>query len=179
MNKSKKKQIQIDSDDDDVYYVENDDIEESEFEKQCSLVLDKITKNYKEQKSDIKELIKLYKNETKQLKKNQRIKKIEKCGFTNDEQVPQSIAKFLKLDLNSKMPRTELTKLFYEELKNRKLCYEQDKRVFRADTELKKLFNLPDTVNDSIDAKDKTGLNFFNLQTYIAKCYPKNNNIDK
>lgn len=155
---------------------------ESEFIKKCETLINELTKTYKEQRNKIKNLMKLHKSELKNSKRRNKDRKKPETGFTKSEIVPDNLAKFIGIDKGTEMPRTALTKLVYNEIKNRKLYYEKDRRVLRADEELKKIFKLPDSVNMSINPKDELGFNFFNLQKYIAKCYPAKptgNNIVK
>lgn len=148
----------------------------SQFLKSCDLLLDKITKNYKEQRDDLRQLMKQHRQEMKNVKKGSKKKKsTKKTGFTKPELVPEGLAKLVGLEVGTEMPRTELTKEVYAIFKDRNLFYENDKRVLRADKEIKRVFDLPDNVNDSTDPKDENGLNFYNIQTYIAKCYKNEN----
>lgn len=145
---------------------------DTEFTLLCESLLEKITKNYKEQKDDIKKLLKMHRNELRNAKKTTKKRKNNiKTGFTKPEKVPDKLAKFLGLNLGTVLPRTNITKKVYDEIKNRGLLYEKDKRVIRADKELLKLFDLTENVNKSVDPYDKNGINFFNLQRYIAKVY--------
>ena len=148
------------------------DTNESEFDKKCNAVLEQLANSYKQSRELVRNLMKVHKQEMKLLKKGYKKKKepIE-TGFTKPETVPLVLAKLVGLPKDSVMPRTELTKKVYKVFKDRNLFYEKDKRVLRVDKELKKIFNLTDDVNKSIDPKDKNGINFYNFQKYIAKCY--------
>jgi chromatin remodeling complex protein RSC6 len=141
---------------------------EDPFLLKCEELINKITKNYRSERDEIRELMKLYKKELKN-KKNK--KKNKETGFTKPEIVPEELANFIGIEKGTEMPRTELTKRVYKEIKRRGLFYKNDKRVLRADKEIQKMFKLKDNVNKINDPKDKEGFNFFNLQTYIAKCY--------
>jgi len=148
------------------------DSDTSEFIKQCDVLLIKINKNYKEQKSEIKNLIKLHKKELKTARRYKKGKQNrDKTGFTKPTIVPDKLSSLIGLERGTIMSRTELTKLIYHELHKRDLYYKNDKRVLRADNEIRKIFNLPESVNQSVDPKDKNGFNFYNLQKYIARCY--------
>lgn len=169
----KKNIIVSESDDENISseHVENEE-QDSEFVKKCDILLIKITKNYREQRDEIRNLIKLHKHELKNVNKNKKSKKIkDKIGFTKPSIVPDKLAEFLKLEKGTKMSRPELTKLLCIEFKKRNLFYKKDERVIIPDNDVKKLFCLPKDADKSTDPKDKNGLNFYNLQHYVAQCY--------
>ena len=146
--------------------------EDPKFIIKCDALLEKITKDYRANRDAIRDLKKQYKQEMKAAKKNSRKRKTnKKTGFTKSEIVPPKLAKLIGVEKGTTMPRTQLTKEIYAVIKERGLYYENDKRVLRADKELKKIFHLSDDVNKSIDPHDENGFNFFNIQTYIALCY--------
>lgn len=166
----------------------------SEFIKQSELLLEKITKNYKEQRDDIRNLVKLHKKEIRSIKKNKRTRKTkDKTGFTKPSVVPDKLTEFLGINKGMELSRTELTALLCKEFNQRNLYHKKDRRIIVPDNDVKKLFNLPKDSDKSNNPKDKNGLNFYNLQTYIARCYnefnandiktseimhhPKNNNL--
>jgi len=151
-----------------------------EFEQQCEFVLKKLTDNYREQREEIRNLIKLHNKDMKTIsktkhKKNNHPKK-DKSGFTKPSVIPDKLATFVGIKKGSVMSRTELTGLICNEFKKRNLYYEHDKRVIIPDEDVKKLFNLSDNAVKSTNPKDKDGLNFYNLQKYIAECYNEYNN---
>ena len=153
---------------------EKDDksLDDSQFIKACEVLLNKITQNYREQRDEIRELMKLHKKELRANKKNNKYKKNkDKSGFTKPTPVPDKLAEFLKLEKGCLMSRPQVTALLYDEFKRRNLYYKKDERVIIPDNDVKKLFNLPKDADKSTDAKDKNGLNFYNLQKYIAQCY--------
>ena len=153
---------------------------EMEFMKLCDELINKINKNAKEQKNDIRILKKKYKKDIKfALKmKGRKNKGKKKTGFTTDEVVPQKLAKLIGVTYGTKMPRTVLTSKVYNVIKERNLYYDEDKRVLRADDEIRQIFDLPIDVNNSKNAKDQYGFNFFNIQKYIAKCYQNDKNVN-
>jgi chromatin remodeling complex protein RSC6 len=55
-------------------------------------------------------------------------------------------------------------------LKERKLCDEKDHRIFRPDTQMRKVFGLSDSVMTSTSHKDTNGFNFMTLQKHISRC---------
>jgi chromatin remodeling complex protein RSC6 len=73
------------------------------------------------------------------------------------------------------MSGPEITKQVWKQMKERGLTYENDKRVFRTNAEVSKLFNVPESVNNSTTYNDlENGFNFCNLQKYIAHAIGKN-----
>ena len=151
---------------------DNDCDDEYNFYKQSELLLERINKDHKEQKNELKNLIKLHKKEMKLMKKNKRVRKNkDKTGFTKPNVVPDKILDFLKLDKGTELSRTDLTGLLCKEFTRRNLHHNKDKRIIRPDNDVKKLFNLSKEADTSNNPKDKNGLNFYNLQTHIAKCY--------
>lgn len=150
----------------------SDNYDNSPFIIACEALLDKITVQYRQQREEIRDLIKLHRKELKSYKKHKKNKLLkDKSGFTKETPVPDGLAQFLKLEKGTLMSRPQVTALLCEEFKRRGLYYTEDKRVIRPDADVKKLFNLQDNVDSSINARDNNGLNFFNLQKYIAKCY--------
>lgn len=146
-----------------------------EFLESYGLLLEKIKSDYQKNRSDLDKLYKLHLKQVRNADKIRR-KKRGKTGFTKPAAVPDNLAKFLKIPIGTVLSRTEITKQIYSELRKRKLYYEKDERVLRADEEIKILFNLPESVNTSTNPKDKTGFNFYNLQKYIAVCYKNKTN---
>ena len=65
---------------------------------------------------------------------------------------------------DQELPRTVLTKMIYDYIKENSLQAEEDKRVINPDSTLRKLFHLK---------KDDT-LEFKNFQTYMARLYKRN-----
>lgn len=89
-------------------------------------------------------------------------------GFAKPQVVPEKLAKFIGVKGGSELTGPEITSAVWKQLKSRNLTYENDKRVFRTNKEVSALFNVPSTVNNSVDHRDENGFNFCNLQTYIA-----------
>ena len=146
--------------------------EDPEFIIKCDALLEKITQDYRSNRDAIRDLKKQYRHEMKVAKKNCRKRKTsKKTGFTKSEVVPSKLAKLIGVEKGTTMPRTQLTKEIYAVIKDRGLYYDNDKRVLRADKELRKIFNLSKNVNESTNPHDVDGFNFFNIQTHIALCY--------
>lgn len=149
-----------------------DSTKESDFIQQCEKLIEKLKKNSKEQRDEVKNLIKLYKKEVRTIKKTKKKRNMkDKTGFTKPEFIPDKLADFVNIPKGTVMSRTELTNLLYKEFEKRNLYYKNDKRVIIPDQDVKKLFDLSNDSDKIIDPKDKNGLNFYNLQKHIAKCY--------
>jgi chromatin remodeling complex protein RSC6 len=125
----------------------------------------------------MKQLYQAYSTDMKYASKHRKKrKKKTKSGVTIPIKIPNDLADFINVEHNSEMTRCELQKILCKTLKDKKLQYEKDKRILRADDELKKIFNLPESVNQVTDAKDKNGFTIFTLQKYISKKLKESNN---
>lgn len=89
-------------------------------------------------------------------------------GFAKPQVVPEKLAKFIGVKSGAELTGPEITSKVWKQLKDRNLTYEKDKRVFRTNKEVTALFNVPASVNNSVDHRDENGFNFCNLQTFIA-----------
>ena len=131
-------------------------------------ILDNTMKSCKLAKTLITKIVKIHEhNEKKSCKK----KKDKLYGVMEKKKIPDKVIKYLKLPKGTLMTRNEIVSSIYKSVKDKGLCYEGDKRIFRADSELLELFNLPESVNESVNVKDKNGFNFFTLSTLLAKLY--------
>ena len=101
--------------------------------------------------------------------KNKRNGERKKTGFVLKVLLPDGMAKLVGVKVGTYMSLPEYTKLFYKVLETRNLRYEQNKKVFRADDEMMKVFNLPASVNQSTDPNDKNGFNFVTLQRIFSQ----------
>lgn len=146
--------------------------ESDEFTKYCDEYLKQLSTEYKEKKNQIRQMMKLHKQSVTNARRNTRKRRSNtQTGFTKPEVVPSGLAKFIGVQEGTEMPRTELTKIVYKKISDRGLFYENDKRVLRADDEILRVFNLSKKVNESTDPHDDNGLNFYNIQRHIARCY--------
>lgn len=153
----------------------SNDINNLYFIQLCDNLINDINENAKKHKEQIRNLKNLFKKEIKNsIKYKKKNIKKKNTGFTTNEVVPKVLCDLINVEYGTKMPRTILTKKIYQILKDRNLYYEQDKRILRADDEIKKIFDLSDQVNNSTSCDDEHSFNFYNIQTYIAKCYQDN-----
>jgi hypothetical protein len=101
--------------------------------------------------------------------KRVRITKSGQTGFVKPRRLSDELCSLIDVPKGTEMSIPDYTKRFYDVLRARNLFYENDKRVFRADAQLLKLFELPASVNESVDFQDKNGFNFSTLQTTLSK----------
>lgn len=154
-----------------------------EFIKDINLTDDCIDKLYNKvvssivQLKDVKKEIKKIREYQERIKSKIRNKIDDKQkntnpkGFCEIKKVPDKLSNLLGLKQGTKLRRTTVVKLVHQELNNRNLKYEKDKRLFRADKDFKKAFDLDDYVNDLNDPKDKKSFSQFTIHTHISKLY--------
>ena len=161
-----------------------------ELKKAFNNFLENVLTGTKEIKNIIKKMDKhTYKNDinkNKLIKKNILVKK-EK-GFAEEKLVPEPIQIFFNLEKGVKMSRTKVGGLFQEYLKKNNLKgninekNKMDKRIYKIDDNLAKLFGLSKEEIEKINScsspivKYPNGYNFFNYQTWIKKIYNENEN---
>jgi chromatin remodeling complex protein RSC6 len=125
----------------------------------------------------MKKLDAAYKHDIKKYsqRKHKRNTNYVATGFAKQVELPEYLAKFIGYDSGTLMSGPEITKQVWKQMKERGLTYENDKRVFRTNAEVSKLFNVPESVNNSTTYNDlENGFNFCNLQKYIAHAIGKN-----
>lgn len=130
------------------------------------------SKQLKELKSHLKKLELSYDHDiakTLKMKPKHKRKSNDATGFIKQIALNKDLAELIGEQENTMMSMPEYTKKFFKMMKDHKLLYEGDKRIFRTNDRIKKVFNLPDNVNESINYRDKEGFNLYNLQTYISK----------
>ena len=191
MSKNKKETIEIveNSDDDflDGFVVEsnnkigknnkkNNDIN---FIDLCNKFEEELTTNFRKQREDIRSIKKMYQKEVKKNNKHKNKGNMnETAGINKPTTVPDKLADLIGIKRGAVMPRTKVGSLIYNEFGDRGLLYSRDKRVMRVDNELKQIFNVDIIVNNSTNPKDKVdvGINFYNLHSYIKRCYDEHDN---
>jgi len=89
-------------------------------------------------------------------------------GFIKELKLSKELADLIGENEGTMISMPAYTKRFYQMLKTEQLLYEKDGRVLRANDQIKKAFNLPDSVNSSTDFRDTNGFNFYTLQKHIA-----------
>merc|ERR1711991_1039024 len=131
--------------------------------------LSSIISDLRELKGCLKDLDKGHKVELKDASKNRRNKnksgeKRDPSGFNAKQPVPQEFCEQpWGCEQDQELPRTMLTKMVYDYVKEKKLQDPDDKRKIHPDAEIKKLFHL----------KDTDELHFNNFQTYMKRLYDR------
>ena len=127
-------------------------------------------------------LKKHYKLTSKQMQKMNKGKKQNTnprspTGFGKPCFVPSSLRTLLKLDEDECVTRPTVTQKLYSYIKDNSLFDTNDKRLLRVNDNLSKALQLSTQevklINSSTSTKDKQGLNFYNIQRYVARLYPK------
>ena len=128
------------------------------------------TKVLKDLKSGVRKLETSYQHDMNKAVRAKRRKNgpNKPTGFVKELELPKELADLINVPEGTKISMPSYTKKFYEMLKRENLFYENDGRVLRANDQIKKVFNLPDSVNESTNYKDKNGFNFYTLQKHIA-----------
>jgi len=124
-------------------------------------------------------LKKFYKLTCKEVNKASRNKKNSSkrspTGFDKPCDVPQSLKTLLNINDSEQVARPVITKKIYEYIDSNNLRDTTDKRVLRVNDNLAKALSLTSqevkVINASSSPKDKSGLNFYNIQKYIKKLY--------
>lgn len=118
----------------------------------------------------LKKLESVYNSDIKKIKKSRpkRNSRPEPTGFNKPKEIPEKLAKFIGVETGTQLSGPQITKRIWKVLEDKGLLYSEDKRIFRTNSEISKLFGIPNSVNESTYHKDKNGFNFCNLQKYIA-----------
>jgi chromatin remodeling complex protein RSC6 len=98
-------------------------------------------------------------------------------GFGKPCFVPSTLRTLLKLGEDECVTRPTVTQKLYSYIKDNSLFDANDKRLLRVNESLSKALQLSaqevKLINSSTSTKDKQGLNFYNIQRYVARLYPK------
>jgi chromatin remodeling complex protein RSC6 len=98
-------------------------------------------------------------------------------GFGKPCFVPSTLRTLLKLGDDECITRPTVTQKLYSYIKDNSLFDKDDKRLLRVNDNLSKALQLSvqevKLINSSTSTKDKQGLNFYNIQKYVARLYPK------
>lgn len=148
------------------------------FKKEMTLLTEQVNEFSEKLKSLKQTLKKMESAYIADINKVHKMKKVGKktkkeSGFVAKRQVPTDLAKFIGVPENTMMSLPEYTGKFCDELKKRDLIYDKDKRVYRADKDVKKIFGFTDEINTSTSSKDKNGFNFSTLQKNINNAFTK------
>jgi len=94
-------------------------------------------------------------------------------GFNKERDFNDELLDLIDVPHGTKMSMPQYTKKLWETLKEKKLLEEDDARIIRVNDSIKTAFNLTNeqvkVMNNSKKFRDKNGLNFTTLQSYISK----------
>jgi chromatin remodeling complex protein RSC6 len=136
--------------------------------------VERANKMNKELRNKLNKLEATYRHDlTRALKSRKQKKDNKPTGFVKKSVIPADLLKLVNEKPGVEMSMPEYTRKLYAEIKKRNLFYEDDRRVFRADDQFKKIFGLKDSVNESTNYKDKNGFNFSTLQYHISQVTKK------
>lgn len=154
--------------------------EENLFETQYSELFSELTKTQEHLSLLKNNLKRFYKSTERQLTKLSRNKRNTNknrspTGFGKVKPVPLTLKTLLNLEDNVEMTRPAVTKKLYEYIDANNLRSAEDKRIIKVNDNLTKAFKLTKeqvkNINASKTVKDDNGLNFYNIQKYVAKLY--------
>jgi len=138
---------------------------QKEFTQRCNNIIT----NIKSIEKEVKDLQKLYNTQNKIINNQKKEKRI--THLTKKVIVPKQICSLINVPEGTEMSKPQITKSVYNYFKVNNLYYDKDKRVLRVDSVVSSILNISLSVNDSINPKDKDGLNIYNIQRYISKLY--------
>ena len=137
----------------------------TKLQEQVSLCKNKLKKFYKLTCKEVSKATKNKKNNSKR----------SPTGFDKPCDVPVSLKTLLNINDDEQVARPVITKKIYEYIDSNNLRDTTDKRVLRVNDSLAKALCLTSqevkVINASTSPKDKSGLNFYNIQKYIKKMY--------
>jgi len=131
--------------------------------------------------TQVKKLESAHKHDVKHVSrhKQKRSGDYKPTGFAKKTPVPKVLASFIGVEADTMMSGPEITSKVWAQLKAKNLTYEKDKRVFRTNEEISKIFGVPKSVNKSTTHNDKDGFNFCNLQRFIAHALGRDKTPEK
>ena len=137
----------------------------TKLQEQVSLCKNRLKKFYKLTCKEVNKATKNKKNNSKR----------SPTGFDKPCDVPLSLKTLLNINDGEQVARPVITKKIYEYIDSNNLRDSTDKRVLRVNDNLAKALSLTTQevkiINTSTSPKDKSGLNFYNIQKYIKKMY--------
>lgn len=121
---------------------------------------------------DLKNKIPRLKNIQQKLinKQDKKDKKKKLSGFYGVQTISGDLAELINVPPNTPINRVQLVSKLIKIMKDKKLYYEENKQVFRADDKIKKVLNLPDDVNQQTDPRHPNSLSIYTIHSYVAVC---------
>lgn len=155
-----------------------DEKDKSKFDKlveQLSDTRKNITDLQKTEKLLIKKLSNAHKTEVKRAGNRKRKPNPDPTGFVAQKEIGGKLADWLQVDRGTMMSGPEISKAFWKRIAEEGLQYEEDKRIFRTNKEVSKIFGVSEKVNKSVDPSDKEGFNMRTYQTHITHALTHHN----
>lgn len=131
-------------------------------------LLEQIENRLTEQIKITKELVRDLKIVKKRIQIKGKPDKRKMKGFTKLESIPDDVCELLDLEYPYELTRNELANKIRDLLKKRNLIYDNDKRIYRVDSEISSIFDIPLSVNEITDSKNISGFNMYNIHRYLA-----------
>lgn len=129
----------------------------------------------KTEKLLIKKMSNAHKTEVKRAGNRKRRPNPDPTGFVVKKEIGGKLADWLQVERGAMMSGPEISKTFWKRIKEEGLQYEEDKRIFRTNKEVSKIFGVSDKVNKSTDPTDKEGFNMRTYQTHITHALTHHN----
>ena len=129
--------------------------------------------------SDLKNIRVLYQKEVRENNKRNKQKKprkngnTEPHGFVKEVEISDDLAQFLKRPKGSLMARPQVTKAISLYVKEHNLANPENKTIFKADKDLKKLLGEPRFLINKKKPELGNGYSYFNLQTHLVDHFIK------
>lgn len=128
-------------------------------------------------KTSLKKFYKLVEKDITKASKGRRRVNRERSptGFGKAGVIPEGLRTLLKIGETVELTRPQVTKMLYKYLDDNNLRDPQDKRIIRTNTALATALGLSaeqmKSINETNDIKGNKGLNFYNIQKYVATLY--------
>lgn len=137
-----------------------------------------LTESLKETRTAMKKLKASYDHDLTAALKSRRVRRngaTPPTGFVKKVALRKELADLINVEENTMMAIPEYTRRFCAMMKENNLRYEKDGRIFRPNERIRKVFNLPESVNESTNHRDENGFNLYNLQKYISNVNKQRN----
>lgn len=156
---------------------EQENIDSSKFEDEIGSLLKKMDERKimdKNIKLQLKKLVTAHKQDLKKEKsrKSRKGKQTNPTGFVKQTPITRpEFAKLLGVEVGTEMSGPQITQKIHIILEEKGLRYKKDKRIFRTNKEIRKVFLVDELVDESTDANDEHGFNFGTLQFFIKQAH--------
>ena len=138
-------------------------------------VMKRIADLQKTEKQLIKKLAIIHNADVRRARNKKRRANPEATGFAKKKVVGGKLADWLNVERGTEMTGPEISKTFWKRIIEEGLQSDMDKRLFRTNKEVTKIFGVSDKVNSITDPLDKNGFNMRTYQTHITYALTNNN----